>query len=226
MKPQDFLIGVRDFFAVLVPGAVLLMLLLPAVATNTGGGAIRFVGLAIAAYLLGSVADRLGSLLDLPLDPIVRAEWIPFTKKAHARKREAEKCRQQLIDGCGPPVELELAVPLSPRMFWWDHLRLSCPAAIQELDRIEGAQKLFRSLTATFLIGAVAIHFGYAETSGWPPAARQRPVAMLLLLAFLSAILYAIGRFAFRAVLFRLAVAYCIHKRAGEAAAPVGLKRN
>jgi len=217
MKPQDFLIGIRDFFAVLVPGAVLLMLLqLPGEPLTSNSGTLAIVGLAIAAYLLGSVADRLGSLLDLPLDPIVRAEWVPLTKKAHARQREAEKCQQQLIDGCKPCVELDADVPLSPRMFWWDHLRLSCPAAIQELDRIEGTQKLFRSLTAAFLLGAMATNFGYVQASGWPFAASQRPITALLLLACLSAILYAIGRFAFRAALFRLAVAYCIQQRSGR----------
>src|SRR5690349_5716481 len=177
--------------------------------------AAQFIGLAIGAYLIGSVADRLGALLDYAVDPIVKTKLV--RSRAHrttAREREAAACRRQLMAICVPSVPLDRNMPASDRSFWWDHLRLNCTPAIQELDRIEAVQKLFRSLTAVFLVVAVA----YAWRPRLGPELLGRggpgPFLWMLLFALLSAILYGIGRFAFRSAVFRLGVAYWIQQRA------------
>jgi hypothetical protein len=88
MKPGDFLIGLRDFFAVLIPGAVLTFLIAsfarvaghfpswwtPLVASlNSLGAAERTFAYAIIAYACGQVIASLSSLLDPPVDAFERS---------------------------------------------------------------------------------------------------------------------------------------------------------
>jgi hypothetical protein len=89
MKPGDFLIGLRDFFAVLIPGAVLTFLIasfaevagedLPSWWTALAdtfdrlGAAERTLAYAIIAYACGQVVASLSSLLDLPIDAFERS---------------------------------------------------------------------------------------------------------------------------------------------------------
>lgn len=215
MKPQDFLIGIRDFFAILVPGAVVILLIDPKMPATPplATEAVRFVAFTIAAFLIGSVADRLGALLDHLIDPVLRSKWLArIGPRMAAREREATTCRKQLLDSYFPektPFRPEDQV--STRSFWWDYLRLNCPPAIQELDRIEATQKLFRSLTAAFLF--LALYYARASDAPaphWFADAGAQLAWWMLLFGAASAILYAIGRFIFRETVFRLAVAYCV----------------
>jgi hypothetical protein len=224
MKPQDFLIGIRDFFAILVPGAVVVMLMPGVIGlAQSATESFRFVALAIAAFLVGSIADRLGALLDYAVDPIIKSKWVRgITKRTNAREAEAEGCRDQLLAMCEPALPLDRQEPVSCRAFWWNHLRLTCPVGIQELDRIEGAQKLFRSLAAAFLFLGIYYGFGGAQPDWFPAGAIDAPWLMLLCAA-ISTILFGAGRFAFRATVFRLAVAYCIQQRSSQG---VGRKRD
>ncbi len=83
MKPGDFLIGLKDFFAVLIPGAVLAFLI--ASSAEAGGdppgwwkalaatfdhlgAAEKTLASAVIAYACGQVVASLSSLLDAPID--------------------------------------------------------------------------------------------------------------------------------------------------------------
>jgi hypothetical protein len=87
MKPQDLLLGVRDFFAILIPGAALLLVLqalaplpdsLPAWLTKALARIDGFSGLpgafifAVAAFVAGQVVSSLSTLLDWPVDRFER----------------------------------------------------------------------------------------------------------------------------------------------------------
>jgi hypothetical protein len=215
MKPQDFAIGIRDFFAILVPGAIVLFLL-PALATTLRGAdwdALDVIALAIAAYLIGSIADKVGAILDRPIDNFLKSDRISlFSRRLAARKTEAEECQRQLLQSCIPAIPSHEPAS-STRAFWWDQLRLDCPAAMQELDRIEAAQKLFRSLTAAFVI--LACYAKGASVFGVPSFVVPHPHAArwLLFAGLVSAALYIAGRFSFFAAVCRLAVAYTVHRR-------------
>ncbi|HYI47630.1 MAG TPA: hypothetical protein VEX35_04115 [Allosphingosinicella sp.] len=222
MKPQDFTIGIRDFFAILVPGAIVLFIL-PRPDPQLFGPsleALDVIALAIVAYLIGSVADKLGAILDLPPDHFLRSKHLPFfSKRLAARKMEAEECQRQLLKDCVPPVPSHEPTN-STRVFWWDQLRLDCPAAIQELDRIEAAQKLFRSLTAASFV--LAVYEKSVSAPEWRlfEGALDHAAWWLLLAGLISAALYVAGRFAFFAAVCRLAVAYTVHRRSTLGAAP------
>ncbi len=212
MKPQDFLLGVRDFFAILAPGAVFLLLLQAPehMSTSWQLETLPLFAFAIAAYLAGSLASGLGSLLDHPTDNVLRNPKFRgiFAKKLADREGFVRALSSHAFMDFRPPMPL---YPETLRIFWWDHLRLNCPEAIAELNRLEGIQKLFRSLTAVFLILSVwkALNVAIFEL-------RPLDVSLILLVmaTFISLLYYAIGRGLFVSVLFRLAIAYCVRYNA------------
>lgn len=182
MKPQDLFLGVRDFLSLLVPGIVFLILF-PASVLSFLSTPIRINGgdpdatllvlvFLAAALTIGSVLAGLAGLLDRHVDDYV----------SYVRRRQAEAggawCPRALAEQIVKLGEIEnmaaslacrinpLAapsgrdLPWTPRAFWWNFMRLNCPVATAELDRIEGLQKQFRSLVvvaaaaALFAIGA------------------------------------------------------------------------
>lgn|GEM_PF-2245942 len=83
MKPGDFLIGLKDFFAVLIPGAVLAFLIAASAKGVEGlpswwdalteafkglAAPEKTLALAVIAYACGQVVASLSSLLDGPID--------------------------------------------------------------------------------------------------------------------------------------------------------------
>jgi hypothetical protein len=226
MKPQEFFIGLRDFFSVVVPGVVFLCLQ-PFEATRLlqSGDVERTLVLVIAAYLLGSIAAALGAGLDWAVDPLIehpsRKQW--FGGRLEDRREAAEALRLELLEGCSAPLRSAADIEQT-KGFWWDHLRLNSDVAIAELDRLEASQKLFRSLVATFALLAVAyaIPFGGSEPKAQEAGseANWRDLAHWIfgIASLLSAILYAGRRYLFLTTLYRLAGAYRLKGCAGERA--------
>ena len=216
MKPQDFFIGLRDFFSVVVPGAVFVALQpLDRSSLLTSSQAVEAaLALAIAAYILGSVASAIGAGLDWVTDPIIEH---PLRQRLlggrlEERRGAAESLRLELLEGCSAPL-IAAANIEKTKGFWWDHLRLNSDVAIAELDRLEASQKLFRSLVATFALLALAyalpdrllLNFGNpAGNSNWHDVAAP----LFSVAAILSAVLYAGRRYLFLTTLYRLAGAY------------------
>jgi hypothetical protein len=178
MKPQDLFIGIRDVLALLVPGAVLI-LLLPIDATRQIADEIRIgpkgeidTALLLLSFLVvslatGSLLSALAGQMDKFVDGQTEKELgdVRFmigraslersigrmkTLRALASALKDRKLQEsRIVDGLSD-------APWTPRAFWWNYLRLNCPEAIAELDRVEGFQKQFRSLTVVFSILSLA----------------------------------------------------------------------
>lgn len=213
MRPQEFLIGIRDFFAVIVPGAIFLFLLptdLVRPAVNNLTGVVLF-GVAIAAYLAGSVASALGSRLDFIVDTTIESRRFRryFAWRLAAREDLADALRIRFLKEASLPIAVEQH-PESIKSFWWNHLRLSCPSAMTELDRLEATSKLFRSLVAVFSIWAVI----YLLSPNLRNMIGAGPTS-LVGAAIVSIIFYASGRYIFLGAVYQLGAAYAV-TRVGE----------
>jgi hypothetical protein len=143
VKPSDFFIGVMDFFAILVPGAILTFMLapwatrevfgpiLPIINSNETGWAV-FV---LAAYVLGHLLHHLGSILDYTYDHIyVKA------KRKHGEEFILKKTREIMNKDLGQDNGL------SPFVWAGSYVRIKSATAALELDRSGGDSKFFRSL--------------------------------------------------------------------------------
>lgn len=214
MRPQDFLIGIRDFFAILIPGATFLLLRPFAFIPESSAmkEPMTIFGLTIAAYLIGSVASAIGSLLDFVVDPLLNSRCFRsrIGRKLLRRERLANRLRCAVLRQCNPPIAPGRH-PETVKEFWWNHLRLNCPAAISELDRIEAIQKLFRSLVTVFAGAAIV----FAWPGGLQPPDPAIGAAHLTVAAAGAAGLYASGRYSFLSSLYRLAAAYCVARCEG-----------
>jgi hypothetical protein len=178
MKPQDFFIGIRDFFSVLVPGLALLLIFpqigqllneqLQWALPKAGAGALAFAAL-LASYGLGMLVGAAASLLDRYVDdnligndgrPTTRFLRRVFGLRAASRELLAAQTfaedmeRKVLAAGSNAPA----VRPWTAKAFWWNYMRVRCPTAVEELDRIEGHQKLFRALGPVALLAAAAGH--------------------------------------------------------------------
>ena len=142
-KPSDFFIGVMDFFAILVPGAIFTFMLapwatrevfgpiLPTINSNETGWA-AFI---LAAYVLGHLLHHLGSVFDYTYDHIyVKA------KRKHGEDFLLKKTREIMNKDLGQDNGLSA--------FVWagSYVRLKSATAALELDRSGGDSKFFRSL--------------------------------------------------------------------------------
>jgi hypothetical protein len=158
MKPQDLLLGIREIFAVFVPGAVLLYVGIVLNASKQGPQPTDLVhgadtlAFAALAYGLGSVAYAIGAGFDHIYDRC--EDWF-----VAGRRRErlvqfealASRAKDEAIAKVAGP-ESDLARLWSNKSFWVDHLRRTCPAASAELDRLEGTQKFFRTFSVVLIV--------------------------------------------------------------------------
>lgn len=177
MKPGDFLLGVMDFFAILLPGSMATWLLtryLPPpvlsdmLAFEVTGQATPNVwvlvsAFALSAYVLGHFVFKLGSWLDGPYD-----RW---RRRAHPQHRDsnfqaADALRRTLF---GDVSNEDVST------FKWAkaYIQVHAPEARGEIDRLEADQKFFRSLVVIAV--AFAAHFLLRDAS---PVAGGISVAM------------------------------------------------
>jgi hypothetical protein len=152
MKPADFFIGVMAFFAILMPGALLVYLLL---ATEPGLGAavlapfqpagevVKWAAFAVAAYLSGHLLHHLGSILD---------DWYDRGYARHKRRFGDERllrdARALLRSDLGGDIE-------GISTFEWagSWVRAHSDAAGAELEHAGADSKFFRSLCIVAAIG-------------------------------------------------------------------------
>lgn len=169
MKPSELLIGLRELFAFVVPGVVLLLLLPPDLLRTvetythrpllwTEDANFQMLLFAFAAYALGAVLSGIGSLFDELAEKAANLRGLLPGHAASAREGmvEAENLRE--LAGKLEGVALE-TLPVRPqgrlwgrRAFWWNYLRVHCPQAVAEIDRLEAQQKLFRSLLVAWIV--------------------------------------------------------------------------
>ncbi len=168
-KPADFFVGLVDFFAILLPGAMLAFVLFKCVerwdATLTGislpEGWVTFVAAGLVSYVLGHFLFIVASLC---LDPLY--DWWKETFRVWEDRGwtkpfnilwESLKERETLQEEANIP-NLSLAAT---------YLRVWSPGAASEMDRLEGDQKFFRGLILVFLCAWVAFLWSW-EKGVWP----------------------------------------------------------
>lgn len=153
MKPTEFLIGAKEFFSVIVPGAVFLLIMTLGTdgafgVSIAGIGAIIF---AVGAYLFGSIAAAMGSVLDLAVDAVLEnPRYQRIDSDLRKRGETARQLRDEVARSCSYQCLQSDTETL--KSFWVSYLRLHCPVGAADLERLEATHKLFRSLTAVFLV--------------------------------------------------------------------------
>lgn len=170
MKPSEFYVGVLDFFAILLPGAIATAILLPHYGSLVVGPLIpdfqsasaRVLSFFVCAYFAGHLIFLLGSYID-PLYNRLRERLNPYGNESGFQC--ATRIRDSLIS-----ADERRAL----NTFQWSRsvlLALNRPAA-EDVHRLEADSKFFRSLLVLCLVAAIA--FGVRRQ--WP----QGAVAMLL----------------------------------------------
>jgi hypothetical protein len=167
MKPGDFLIGVLDVFAVLLPGVTAAWLVVQYVPRSALHDALLFgfetsgepnewvVGGAffLTSYVLGHFVFMLGSKLDTSYD-----HWRTRTKPASRDKAYAAAkalragVTEELVDGDWSMLQWARA-----------YIQVKAQHARVEIDRLEVDQKFFRSLV--IIAVAFAAHFFLHEAT-------------------------------------------------------------
>jgi hypothetical protein len=172
-KPADFFIGIIDFFGILIPGAVLLLLQGPLFSQIFGltfdpQGTLSWIVLGVGSYILGHLLLGIG----VPLNGLAHIDdWL----------RKYRDFRH--VDGYYQAAKTSLMLPDGIKRtrtnFFYDayaFVRLSNAAALSEIERQMADYKLFRSLTLVFAIDVVLAQIGV-----WPSRTPYRWLASLVL---------------------------------------------
>lgn len=157
-KPSEFFVGVLDFFAILLPGAIATAILsqplgpyivgplIPAPAHESG----RWVVFLICAYFVGHIIFLIGSYID-PLYNALRGRLNPYGNASAYRC--AMRARDALIDE---------AERTALNTFQWARsvLLAKSPAAAEDVHRLEADSKFFRSLMIVCALSSVVFFTG------------------------------------------------------------------
>lgn len=152
-KPSEFYVGVLDFFAILLPGAIATAILTPrighlvlgpliAVPTSEAGNWAAFLTF---SYFLGHLIFLVGSYVDRLYDPIRR--WrTPYGNES------AYQCATRIRDSVVEESERKAL-----NTFQWTRAVLiaKCPAAAEDVHRLEADSKFFRSLLVVFVLSSI-----------------------------------------------------------------------
>jgi hypothetical protein len=195
-KPGDLLIGVIDFFAVLVPGVIAAGLIVEAMGRNLEQANTVFIaGLVTTGWVLGHVLHGIGSWLDPVLyDRLFKPSSNPETvsqgpvQKSNRLRAAIHKylhknddlyrLAKETTDALDMPNIRAPGGSVPGGMYQWARAWLNShsPKATADLDRLEADSKLFRSLAVLSLIAipvpvAAPVLFP-AEMSAMVPSAR------------------------------------------------------
>jgi hypothetical protein len=160
-RPSEYFLGALDFFGILVPGAVSLVLLIawyprPAEAVaaiiNLTGNE-RVIGFAVSAYLLGYLLHSSSAALDRLLDAVQQRSFERFYgRDIYQRARELKA--QQL-----PEQDVSL---IGTYRWALTSVRFLSPAWALELDRMAAHTALFRSMTLIVALTAI-VQLGHKQ---------------------------------------------------------------
>ena len=164
-KPGEFFVGILDFFAILLPGAIATAILAPRFAHLVVGplfelpaGDVAHWGAFLAcAYFLGHLLFLVGSFID-PLYNRLRERFVPYgNESAYQRARDI---RDRFID----PVEAKAL-----NTFQWSLAMLvaSSPVAAEDIRRLEADSKFFRSMIVVCLLAAAVLFVEGHALQGW-----------------------------------------------------------
>jgi hypothetical protein len=154
-KPTEFYVGVLDFFAILLPGAIATAILAPRIGhliigplvAPPAGDAARWAAFLTSSYFLGHLIFLVGSYLD-PLYNAVRKWLNPYGNES------AYQCAMRIRDG----LLLEPAERMALNTFQWARsvLVARCPTAAEDVHRLEADSKFFRSLLIVCALSSIA----------------------------------------------------------------------
>lgn len=153
-KPSEFYVGVLDFFAILLPGAIAAAVLAPrigqlifgpliAMPTSEAGNWAAFL---TCAYFLGHLIFLVGSYVDRFYN-VLRELFSPYGNES------AYQCAMRIRD------EMILASERNAlNTFQWARsvLIATNPAAAEDVHRLEADSKFFRSLLVVLALSAIA----------------------------------------------------------------------
>ena len=198
-KPGDFLIGVVDFFAVLLPGAVVAFFGLGAALRYAAGHGEIFgtlpsdfwadtrgwVVFGIASYLLGQFVYLLGSSLDWVYN-LVREQF--KTDGRGLRRWKAGRLlgrkwieNEELYRRATRLKEREVGDARAVNTFQWAkaNVTLQSPDAAADVHRLEADQKFFRGLIVVLVIVCALFWRAHGAAAG-----ELLPIVVLILLSF------------------------------------------
>lgn len=156
MKPNEFLLGVMDFFAIVLPGAIATWVIsyyLPddlAVKLDLsaeGNDAVRWAAFLVCSYTVGHFVFMLSSRLDPTYD-----RWRKRTKPPDEDRTfsAASALRRKLNEDIPEAA-------FSTLKWAKTYITIHCPQARAEIERLEADQKFFRSLV--LIAVGLAVHF-------------------------------------------------------------------
>lgn len=178
MKPSDFLVGVFDFFAILLPGSFATWLMVQYIPPaflrealsfrleNQPNGVVLGTAFLLSSYMLGHFVFMTGAQLDSSYD-----RWRRRTKPTgHDATFQAARNVQRAVNE-------ELAGGAFTTLKWAKaFVQIKASGARVEIDRLEADQKFFRSLVV--ILTAFAAHFLLREAA---PLAGTTAIAMAVL---------------------------------------------
>jgi hypothetical protein len=166
MKPGDFLLGVFEFFAILLPGSLATWLAVQYIPISVLQQALTFgfasasapdavviaTALLVSSYTLGHFVFMAGSKLDGTYDRWRRRVKANHDATFRAARALHETLNKDLADGSFTTLKWAKA-----------YIQIKAPPARAEIDRLEADQKFFRSLVV--IAAAFAAHFLLREAS-------------------------------------------------------------
>ena len=163
-KPSEFFVGVLDFFAILLPGAIATAILAPRLEPFVLGPLIaapaddagKWVVFLTFAYFLGHLIFLIGSYVDLSYN--VLRKWLsPYGNES------AYQCASRIRDSI-----IDAGERKALNTFQWSRAVLiaKCPAAAEDVHRLEADSKFFRSLLVVCALSAVAFFVGGGTLEG------------------------------------------------------------
>jgi hypothetical protein len=149
-KPSDFFVGFIDFFAVILPGALLCAVLAPVakdhlfgpIISRPTGEAEGWIVFAFAAYLTGHLVFLLASFLDPVYD---RArEWL--------LPRENDGLYNLATELKNAKLGAKSAEVINTFRWARAYIQLRHPKAIAEISKLEADSKFFRSFVVVLVL--------------------------------------------------------------------------
>jgi ADP-ribose pyrophosphatase YjhB (NUDIX family) len=207
IEPEKFFVGLMDFFAILLPGALATFLIMDDVGQmvigdrfNSLKGPEGWAAFFIASYLSGHVIFLLGSWLDEFYDRLRRQSlnrqiarlarrgrllpwparalvWIIFKRERDVAVDRASRLKRHSLGS----IDAASAV----NTFQWSKalLTLESPASLAVVQRFEADSKFFRSFAVLLLALAVTwpLHRRWPPDQSWPAWGIVVVIALLLL---------------------------------------------
>jgi hypothetical protein len=166
-KPSEFYVGVLDLFGVLLPGAVATALLEPRIGDMIFGSLVsrlssepaKWAAFLLIAYFLGHLIFLLGSYLDPWYDKLKKRDKDkPMKRFDTANDDSAFLAATAVRDSILTEQE---RIPLNTFQWARSVLLATCPAAAQDVHRLEADSKFFRSLLVVSTLAALLLFIEY-----------------------------------------------------------------